>query len=170
MGGKAARVRSRPHKNAFRRRPVKGLVCVLRRSLAFATVARVEPPAAPRANVNTRAVLVLSTDDLAGALLGALAETAGLAPAFAGESETPRDALRRLRPDLVLIDCEHELACTEQFLGPVRMTGATALVFGRGADAQRLRALGDAHRLRVFTLPVDAEELARVIRETTNGK
>ena len=119
--------------------------------------------------MKNRPVLVLSTDDLAGALLAALAETAGLAPAFAHASETPRDALRRLRPDLVLVDCEHELACSEQFLGPLRMTGATALVFGRGADAERLRALADAHAVRVFTLPLDAEELARAIREARDG-
>ena len=112
-----------------------------------------------------RPVLVLSTDDLAGALLAALAETAGLAPAFAGPAETPRDALRRVRPALVLVDCEHETACTEQFLGPVRMTGATALVFGRGVNAEQLRRLADQHQVRVFTLPLDADELARTIRE-----
>lgn len=121
--------------------------------------------------MNNRAVLVLSNDDLAGALLAALAETAGLSPAFARVAETPRDALRRLRPELVLVDCEHESACTEQFLGPVRMTGATALVFGRGADGERLRSLADQHRVRVFALPIDAEELARTIGEMVgNGR
>lgn len=121
--------------------------------------------------MNNRAVLVLSNDDLAGALLAALAETAGLSPAFARAAETPRDALRRLRPELVLVDCEHESACTEQFLGPVRMTGATALVFGRGADGERLRSLADQHRVRVFALPIDAEELARTIGEMVgNGR
>jgi hypothetical protein len=120
--------------------------------------------------VTQRPVLVLATDDLAGALLAGLAEAAGLAPAFASPAETPRDALRRLRPSLVLVDCEHEAACSEQFLGPVRMTGATALVFGRGADRDRLRSLADQHQVRVFTLPIDAEELARAIREVLAGK
>jgi len=139
--------------------------CVLRRTPAL-TAARSEPPPR-RTTVNHRPVLVLSSDDLAGALLAALAESAGLSPVFARPAETPRDALRRLRPDVVLVDCEHETACTEQFLGPVRMTGATALVFGRGADAERLRSLADQHRVRVFTLPLDAEELARAIRDAT---
>ena len=120
--------------------------------------------------MKNRAVLVLATDDLAGALLAALAETAGLSPAFANASETPRDALRRLRPDIVLVDCEHDVACSEQFLGPVRMTGAAALVFGRGGDAERLRALADTHHVRVLTLPMDADEFVRTIREATNGK
>lgn len=144
------------------------MVCVLRRTHRLHRHAR-DPVLHRTHDVTLRPVLVLSTDDLAGALLAALAESAGLSPVFADASETPRDALRRLRPALVLVDCEHETACTEQFLGPVRMMGATALVFGRGADAEKLRGVADQHRVRVFTLPIDADELNRTIRDALNG-
>ncbi|MDQ3950360.1 MAG: hypothetical protein M3282_08430, partial [Gemmatimonadota bacterium] len=74
------------------------------------------------------AVLIFSEDPLAAALIGAAAELVGFAPTFPTHAESPRDALLRERPRLVLVDCDHEAACSPSFFGPVLMTGARVML------------------------------------------
>src|SRR4029077_4532677 len=57
-------------------------------------------------DVSRNVVLVLSSDPLAAALPGAAIELAGHAPTFQQADESPRGALLRLRPALVVIDCD----------------------------------------------------------------
>ena len=73
-------------------------------------------------------VLVLSSDPLAAALVGAAIELAGHAPRFPLADEAPRAALLRVRPRLVVIDCDHEDACSDSFIGPALMTGSRVLL------------------------------------------
>ena len=110
-------------------------------------------------------ILVLSDDPLSAALLGAATELAGYAPRFPLPAEPVRAALRRVRPRLVLVDCNHAEACTDEFVGPALMTGSGVLLFRSrrttsdpGEFAQRLG-------LRVLDLPVDHEPLSRLLRE-----
>src|SRR6478609_8179413 len=65
-------------------------------------------------DVSRSPVLVLSSDPLAAALLGAAIELAGLAPRFPQSAESPRNALLRVRPRLVFIDCDHEDGCPKR--------------------------------------------------------
>ena len=55
-------------------------------------------------NAKTPTALVLSDDPLAAALVAAAIEHYGVRPVFAAAGESPRDALRRLRPRVVLVD------------------------------------------------------------------
>ena len=113
-------------------------------------------------------VLILSADALAAALLGAAVELAGHQPHFPKTNEVAREALRRVRPRLVVVDCDHDGACEESFVGPVIMTGALLLLF----DSQRhgdggvnvARRLG----LDVVHLPDDHEVLVRKLRELSD--
>ena len=52
--------------------------------------------------------LVLSTDPLGAALLGAAIELSGHIPRFAQSDEPARAALLRIRPRLVIIDCDQQ--------------------------------------------------------------
>src|SRR3954452_20223873 len=58
-------------------------------------------------------ILVIAEHAMIGALLGALVELAGHRPRFAEAGEAPDAAIERLRPDLVLLDCEHVAAGDE---------------------------------------------------------
>ena len=73
--------------------------------------------------VKRSVVLIFSEDPLAAALLGAAVETAGFRPAFPAHGDAPRDALLRVRPGLVLVECDHAGACAPSFVGPALMTG-----------------------------------------------
>lgn len=110
-------------------------------------------------------VLILSTDALAAALLGAAAELAGHQPHFPRTDEAARVALRRVRPRLVVVDCDHADACTEAFFGPALMTGARVLLFDSrrngdgGVDVARRLGLDVVH------LPDDHDVFVRRLRE-----
>jgi hypothetical protein len=114
-------------------------------------------------------VLVLSIDPLAGALLGAAIELAGGRPLFPADGERPRDALLRLRPAHVLVDCDDEGSCAEGFLGPVLMTGARVTIFGSPRARRDVRELADRIGVRLLDLPAELEELPSLLEPVLDG-
>ena len=115
--------------------------------------------------MRVEAVLVFSSDPLAGALLGAAVELGGHQPHFAAAEESARSALLRVRPRAVLIDCDHEESCAEEFVGPALMTGARVLLI---RSARTVRDMTDfATRLKVRIVDMAAEHalLPAILRE-----
>jgi DNA-binding NtrC family response regulator len=119
----------------------------------------------PDGAVSRHDVLLFSADPLASALLGAAVELAGHAPHFPQEGESARAALRRLRPRAVLIDCDHEEACSDAFIGPALMTGARVQLF-RSRRTQRT-AFDVARRLglTIVDLPMEPEAFTALLRD-----
>jgi hypothetical protein len=111
--------------------------------------------------VSGQAALIFSADPLAAALLGALVELAGHTPCFPAPGEAARAALRRIRPRVALVDCDHDEACSDAFIGPALMTGAAVLLI----RAQRTRhdpsALAERLSLPVLELPAQQDALMR---------
>lgn len=110
-------------------------------------------------------VLILSADVLAAALLGAAVELAGHEPHFPESHEVARDALRRVRPRLVVVDCDHKDACAEAFVGPALMTGAQLLLFDSRRRADHGVTVARRLGLDVVHLPDDHDVLVRRLRE-----
>jgi hypothetical protein len=107
--------------------------------------------------------LVVSTDALLAALLGAAVETLGYAAAFPAAGESPRSALGRLHPALVLVDCVDDDACTDGMLGPATMLRAGLLLVGDATSTARRRALAVRHDAVVLVLPASWDEIAAAI-------
>ena len=115
-----------------------------------------------------RDVLILSPDPLAAALLGAAVEVAGDQPHFPDPGEPARDALRRARPRVVLVDCGHEEACTDEFVGPALMTGARVLLVDAKQHGERAASVARRLGLEVVRLPDDNELLLGRLRDDTS--
>ena len=117
--------------------------------------------------MSRQAVLIFSSDPLAAALLGAVVELAAHVPHFARHDEAARSALRRVRPRLVLIDCDHQESCCDEFVGPALMTGARILLF----RSRRTRSDRDAFTtrlsLRIMDMPLEHEVLTELLRDLT---
>lgn len=115
--------------------------------------------------MSPRAVLIFAADPLAAALLGAAAELAGHEPHFPRQGEGPRAALLRVRPRLALIDCDHEDACSDSFVGPALMTDARVLLFHSARTRRDASVFARRLGLTVLSLPADTETLFRLFRE-----
>ncbi|PYP81596.1 MAG: hypothetical protein DMD35_01080 [Gemmatimonadetes bacterium] len=109
-------------------------------------------------------MLVLSSDPLAAALLGAAIELAGHAPRFPQSDEAARDALLRLRPRLVLVDCDHD-ACSDEFIGPALTEGSRVLLFRSRRTRRDVRELTERLGLRVVEMPTEHETLTPLLDE-----
>lgn len=110
-------------------------------------------------------VLILSADALAAALLGAAVELAGHQPHFPESHEVAREALRRVRPRLVVVDCDHRDACAEAFVGPALMTGARLLLFDSKRHGDQGVSVARRLGLDVVHLPEDHDVFVRRLRE-----
>ncbi len=115
-------------------------------------------------------VLVLSSDPLAAALVAAAAELAGYVPQFALEQESPRDALLRTWPRVVLVDCDHDDACTEAFFGPALMAGARIAVFRSTRTRRAFEPIAAEFGVRTFELPMDAAALGDLLDECSGER
>lgn len=109
------------------------------------------------------AALIVSPDALGAALVGAAIEASGLPVGFPGENETPRDAVRRMRPSHVLIDCDDTNASDESLIGPALMTGARIFLFGTDGRLRMRKHLAIRFHLGVIILPNDVARLASVL-------
>lgn len=123
------------------------------------------PQSAVPNDVSRHAILVFSSDALAAALLAAAAELAGHAPCFARADETARNAVRRVRPRLVLIDVDHEETCSDEFIGPALMMQARVLMVRSKRSHRDASDLVDRLELRVLELPADYGSLTRQLNE-----
>jgi hypothetical protein len=116
-------------------------------------------------DVSHHAVLILSSDALAAALLGAAVELAGHMPHFARQGEPARSALLRVRPKLILIDCDHEESCTDEFVGPALMTGGRVLLFRSRRTERDMREFATRLSLRIMDMPLEHETLTTLLLE-----
>ena len=123
------------------------------------------PGPSPAEGAPTRSALLLCEDSLAAALLGGLLETIGWQPLFAEPNEPPREALRRLRPTVVLADCGYDAAWAGTFLGPARMLGVPVVVLGAMQSTDEARQLAARHRVPSVLLPIEADALERCLDE-----
>jgi hypothetical protein len=119
--------------------------------------------------VSRHAVLIFSADPLAAALLGAVVDLAGHAPHYPQQDEAARAALMRVRPRLVLIDCDHGETCSDAFVGPALMTSAQVILFRSRRTQRDFREFAGRLGLRVVELPNDQEKLVRILQELLVG-
>lgn len=111
------------------------------------------------------AVLVFSSDPLAGALLGAAVELGGYQPHFAAAEESARSALLRVRPRVVLIDCDHEESCSEEFVGPALMIGARVLLIRSGRTVRDMTDFATRLKVRIVNMAAEHAMFPEILRD-----
>ncbi|HKH90202.1 MAG TPA: hypothetical protein VKA54_00290 [Gemmatimonadaceae bacterium] len=115
--------------------------------------------------MSRHSILVLSSDPLAAALVGAAIELSGHSPRFAQSEEAARAALLRVRPSLVVIDCDHVEACSEEFIGPALMTNSRVMLIRSRRTRRDVSELATRLGLRVVEMPIEHDSLSDVLRE-----
>ena len=104
-------------------------------------------------------VLILSSDAVAAALLGALVETLGYLVRFYHPPEPPDDALRRERPTLALVDCEDPTVLNDELLGRARMRGVSVIIFATAHAFLRMQRLASEHEIETLLMPTTLDSL-----------
>jgi len=108
-------------------------------------------------------ILILSSDAVAAALLGALIETLGYSVRFARSLERYEDSIRRVRPKVCLVDSADPGMYSDGFLGRAGMRGVSVIVFGSVEALGRVRALAVEHSFETILVPPDAVTLGTAL-------
>ena len=108
-------------------------------------------------------VLILAREELISALLGLLVETTGHSVFFAEPEEGAEDAMRRIRPQVVIVDCDHR-ECTEDLVHAANEVGARLILFSASREPEYVRRAAAPARLQFFTFPIEAPQLDSLIR------
>jgi DNA-binding NtrC family response regulator len=122
------------------------------------------PPTGPGPD-GRHGVLILSSDAVAAALLGALIETLGYLVHFYHPSETPDDAMRRAKPSIAMVDVDDPGVMNRETLGHARMRGSSVVIFGSGAALQRVQQLVVEQALESVLMPASVADLDSTLRK-----
>jgi len=110
-------------------------------------------------------VLILAREELISALLGLLVETTGHSVGFAKPDESSQDAMLRLRPKVVIVDCDHR-DCTGDLVKAANEVGARLILFSASREAEYVRRAAAPSRSQSFTFPIEPPRLDSMIRQT----
>lgn len=102
--------------------------------------------------------MVLANEEVISALLGAMVELDGYSPLFPAADEQPLTAICRHRPDLVLLDCEHELAWDTHAMRCILPTRTRVLLFSAMRSQREVEQIGARYGVPAFVLPVAFRE------------
>jgi DNA-binding NtrC family response regulator len=122
-------------------------------------------PGAADGSPGKHVVLILSSDAVAAALLGALVETLGYLIRFYHPAEDPDAALKRERPTVAMVDCDDPTVMKEDVFGHARMRGISVVMFGSADALRRVRQLALEHALDTLIMPASLESLDETLRK-----
>jgi hypothetical protein len=71
----------------------------------------------------------------------------------------------RVRPRLVLIDCDHEEACAEAFVGPALMTGSQVVLFRSRRTRRDVSEMAGRLGVRTVEMPHEHGSLTALLHE-----
>lgn len=107
-------------------------------------------------------VLILAREEVVAALLGLMVELRGLEPIYLAGADIAEDTIRRKKPAVVLVDCDHQ-DCTEALLAAARESGAKPILFSPFRFEPEVRRVAARHGVESFTLPTDPENFGRML-------
>ena len=103
-------------------------------------------------------IMVLANEEVISALLGAMVELDGYTPLFPAADEQPLTAICRHRPDLLLLDCEHELAWDSHAMRTILPSRTRILLFSAMRSQREVEQIAARYGIRAFVLPVAFRE------------
>ena len=116
--------------------------------------------------MQSRKVLILTSEPMLAAFLGMLLELEAYEPVFADPGERAEDALTRHRPLLViLLEIVLDAARSDLFFARAAKRGVHVLLFRTPGTAPGVTPATTARDLPLFEMPIDRAELSQLIRD-----
>lgn len=137
----------------------------LQRAARRPRLAHCSRPTPPVPHSSTKArVLVLAREAVIAALVGMLLELEDYVPVFPEPDERPDDAIRRLRPPLIVIlDGSLPEARSDLFHARCAQAGARVCLFSEPVAAEAVRDEARERRAEFFSMPVERRDLGTVL-------
>jgi hypothetical protein len=107
-------------------------------------------------------VLILAREEVVAALLGLMVELRNLQPVYLDKADIAEEVIRRERPVVVIIDCDHQ-DCTDSLLEAVTKSGARPILFSPFRFDAEVRRVAARYGVESFTLPTDPETFGRML-------
>ena len=114
-------------------------------------------------------ILVIAKEPLIQTLMCSLVDLAGYHAAHSRSDESLAEAVTRVRPRLVLLDCEHDEACEDDAYRAASSVGAEVLLFTPSRSHAEVADLAAARGLRSMALPIRLHEFTEALDSTLHA-
>src|SRR5438128_387110 len=83
--------------------------------------------------------------------------------------ESVASSIARLRPRVVLLDCEHDAACEDDAYGAASSAGTTVLLFTPSRSHAEVADLAAARGLQSMALPIRLHEFSETLQSSLSA-
>jgi len=109
-------------------------------------------------------ILVIAKEPLIQTLMCSLVDLSGHRASLPGSDETVAAAIRRIRPQLVLLDCEHDASCEEEAYDAAASVHAPVLLFTPSRSHAEVADFAANRGLRSLALPIRLREFSATLQ------
>lgn len=100
---------------------------------------------------------------MTGALIGSLVDVSGFEPVFPAPSEDPANTIARIRPAVVLVDCD--TVNEEECYRLAARHGGAVILFSPSRSEAEVRVVAASRGYRYFALPIRWTEFKSLLDE-----
>jgi DNA-binding NtrC family response regulator len=113
---------------------------------------------------NPSTILVIAKEPLIQTLMCSLVDLSGHRALQPRSDETVTAAIERVRPQLLLLDCEHDCACEEAAYEAAATVGAEVLLFTPARTNAEVADFARGRGLRSMALPIRLQEFSETLQ------
>ena len=114
-------------------------------------------------------ILVIAKEPLIQTLMCSLVDLSGHHAAQPLGGETVAASIARVRPHLVLLDCEHDDACEDDAYHAAASVGASVLLFTPSRSHDEVAVLAAERGLRSMALPIRLHEFSQTLQSSLSA-
>lgn len=114
-------------------------------------------------------ILVIAKEPLIQTLMCSLVDLAGHRAAQPHGDESIGAAILRVKPRLLLLDCEHDGACEEEAYQVAAKVGAQVLLFTPSRSHAEVADIAAARGLRSMALPIRLHEFSETLQTSLSA-
>ena len=114
-------------------------------------------------------ILVIAREPLIQTLMCSLVDLAGHHAAQPRTDETVALSIARVRPRLVLLDCEHDSACEDDAYRAAANVGAEVLLFTPSRSRAEVEDFAAERGLRSLALPIRLHEFSETLQSSLHA-
>lgn len=107
---------------------------------------------------------MIAKEPLIQTLMCSLVDLSGHRASQARNDETVSAAIGRVRPQLLLLDCEHDCACEQEAYDAAASVGAEVLLFTPSRTNAEVADFASGRGLRSMALPIRLREFSETLQ------